>query len=66
MAEWTSCASGALEESEYRAKRAAAGLIDPEIVVTGESACGAGAGAAWREWDGRLVSAFVRAAKPRD
>ena len=66
MAEWASCASGALEEGEYRAKLRAAGFQDPEIVATGESACGAGESAAWRAWEGRLVSAFVRATKPLD
>ena len=42
MAEWASCASGALEESEYRAMLCAAGFDEPEVVVTDESACGAG------------------------
>ncbi len=64
MAEWASCASGALEEGEYRAMLRAAGFAEPEVVVTGESACGAGESAAWRAWEGRLVSAFVRASKP--
>ena len=64
MAEWASCASGAMEEGEYRAKLRAAGFADPEIVVTGETACGAGESAAWQAWEGRLVSAFVRATKP--
>lgn len=65
MAEWASCASGALEEGEHRAMLRAAGFAEPEVVVTGESACGAGESAAWRAWEGRLVSAFVRATKPR-
>jgi arsenite methyltransferase len=65
MADWASCASGALEEGEYRAKLLAAGFADTEIVVTGESACCAGESAGWQAWDGRLVSAFVRATKPR-
>lgn len=65
MAEWASCASGALEEGEYRTMLRAAGFDEPVVVVTGESACGAGDSAAWRAWEGRLVSAFVRASKPR-
>jgi arsenite methyltransferase len=64
MAEWASCASGAMEEGEYRAKLRTAGFGEPEVVVTGESACGAGETAAWQAWEGRLVSAFVRATKP--
>ena len=37
---------------------------EPKVVVTGETACGAGESAAWQAWEGRLVSAFVRATKP--
>jgi SAM-dependent methyltransferase len=74
MASWTGCIAGALEEHEYRAKLAAAGFTDVEIVVTHihdlPDAAGAGdsnaatAHAAFRSDGGRLVSAFIRATKP--
>ena len=74
MASWTGCIAGALEEGEYRAKLAAAGFIDVEVVVTNvysladaEGAGGSNAAnayAAFQAEGGRLVSAFVRATKP--
>jgi SAM-dependent methyltransferase len=51
---WTGCVAGALEESEYRGKLAAAGFTDVTLQVTGPG-CGSGEEA---------VSAFVRATKP--
>ena len=74
MASWTGCIAGALEEGEYRAKLAAAGFADVEIVVTqvytSDDAASAGGGSAAEAYErfkaggGRLVSAFVRATKP--
>lgn len=74
MASWTGCIAGALEEDDYRAKLTAAGFTDIELVVTRvygrDDATGAGgdASAAYDRFaaaGGRLVSAFVRATKPR-
>jgi ubiquinone/menaquinone biosynthesis C-methylase UbiE len=71
---WIGCVAGALEESEYRAKLAKAGFeaVDVEAtrVYTTESArddlAGAGLGAeAIASIDGKFISAFVRARKPR-
>ena len=74
MASWTGCIAGALEEHEYRAKLAAAGFTDVDIVVTNvysladaEGAGGrtaANAYTAFQAEGGRLISAFVRATKP--
>jgi ubiquinone/menaquinone biosynthesis C-methylase UbiE len=53
---WAACIGGALEESEYRALLARAGFttieVEPTRVYTD---C----------WEGRFMSAFVRATKPR-
>ena len=73
---WAGCLAGALEDKEYSAKLAAAGFTDIGIEVTrvhkAEEA---------REWfteigvdydkvapqiDGKTVSSFIRAEKPRD
>jgi len=74
MASWTGCIAGALEESDYRAKLAAAGFTHVEVVVTqvyGQDdaeaiggSCGAELYGAFQADGGRLVSAFVRATKP--
>jgi arsenite methyltransferase len=51
---WTGCIAGALEESEYQSKLAAAGFADISVEP-------------WREYDfseGHFASAFVRARKP--
>ena len=71
---WVGCVAGALAETEYRAKLAAAGFADVEVEVTREytfgeaktflAAEGLDAARLAREVDGRVVSAFVRAAKP--
>jgi len=70
---WIGCVAGALEESEYRAKRAKAGFedidLEPTRIYTAESArdflSGAGLGAeAIAAVDGKFISAFVRARKP--
>ena len=50
-ASWTACLAGAIEESAYRAKLAAAGFGAIEVEVT-------------RVLDNLFFSAFVRAAKP--
>jgi arsenite methyltransferase len=71
---WIGCVAGALEESEYRAKLGNAGFdditIEPTRIYTAESArdylAGAGLGAeAIAAMDGKFMSAFVRARKPR-
>jgi arsenite methyltransferase len=71
---WIGCVAGALEESEYRAKLAKAGFeeveVEPTRIYTAESArevlAGAGLGAeAIAAVDGKFISAFVRARKPR-
>jgi ubiquinone/menaquinone biosynthesis C-methylase UbiE len=71
---WIGCVAGALEESEYRAKLAKAGFgdidLEPTRVYTADSArevlTGAGLNAeAIDSVDGKFISAFVRARKPR-
>jgi ubiquinone/menaquinone biosynthesis C-methylase UbiE len=57
---WAGCISGALESNEYRRLLAAAGFVDVEIEVTRVHERSELAG----RFDGRLVSAFVRARKP--
>jgi arsenite methyltransferase len=57
---WAGCISGALESNEYRRLLAAAGFVDVEIEVTRVHERPELAG----RFDGRLVSAFVRARKP--
>jgi arsenite methyltransferase len=71
---WIGCVAGALEESEYRAKLAAAGFeavdLEPTRVYRAEDAREflAGAGldvdAIAPQVDGKFLSAFVRARKP--
>jgi SAM-dependent methyltransferase len=71
---WIGCVAGALEETEYRAKLAAAGFediaLEPTRVYRVEDAreflAGAGldADAIAPTVDGRFMSAFVRARKP--
>jgi len=71
---WVGCIAGALSESDYRAKLAAAGfeaidmeatrvygIDDARAFLEGE---GVDVDAAAAEIDGRIVSAFVRATKP--
>ena len=48
---WIGCLAGALEEKEYKLKLAAAGFVDIEVEV-------------WRVYEGRFISAFIRALKP--
>jgi len=71
---WVGCVAGALQESEYREKLAAAGFeeieIEPTRVYRVEdareflSAKGVNVDAIAPEVDGKFMSAFVRATKP--
>ncbi len=71
---WVGCIAGALTEDEYRAKLASAGFgaieVEPTRVYRAEdareflAAAGIDADAIAAQVDGRIVSAFVRAAKP--
>jgi arsenite methyltransferase len=71
---WIGCVAGALEESEYRGKLAKAGFeeidVEPTRIYTAESArevlTTSGLSAeAIAAADGKFISAFVRARKPR-
>jgi ubiquinone/menaquinone biosynthesis C-methylase UbiE len=70
---WAGCVAGALREQDYLGKLSAAGFGDVSLEVTREYRVGdfrdmlAAAGLAieeLREFDGAMVSAFVRARKP--
>ena len=71
---WVGCIAGALSESDYRSKLAAAGFATIEVEVTRVyqaddartflAAAGLDVETAAKEVDGKIVSAFVRAAKP--
>jgi len=71
---WVGCIAGALSESAYRSKLAAAGFARIEVEVTRVyqaddartflAAAGLDVETAAKEVDGKIVSAFVRAAKP--
>ena len=72
---WAGCVAGALDENDYRAKLAAAGFeqigIEPTRVYRAEDAKdllgGAGLDAnVISQVDGKFMSAFVRAVKPKD
>lgn len=77
MESWAGCVAGALEEDTYRSLLQAAGFIDIDIEVTRRysldeiAASGASASIAAlsdrerEEVNGKFVSAFVRARKPR-
>jgi arsenite methyltransferase len=54
--QWVGCVSGALEETEYRAKLEAAGFENVGLEMTGNGCV--------PESDGKYYSAFVRAVKP--
>ena len=72
---WAGCVAGALEESEYRGKLAAAGFeaiaVEPTRILSAADARsfpeGAGLDVATLapQVDGKFMSAFVRARKPR-
>jgi 2-polyprenyl-3-methyl-5-hydroxy-6-metoxy-1,4-benzoquinol methylase len=71
---WAGCVSGALEESDYKAKLAAAGFesigVEPTRIYGVEDARGflkqegVNVDAIAAEADGKFMSAFVRASKP--
>jgi hypothetical protein len=72
---WAGCVAGALEENQYRAKLAAAGFeqigIEPTRIYRAADAKdllgGAGLDASViAQVDGKFMSAFVRAMKPKD
>ncbi|MCC6554577.1 MAG: arsenite methyltransferase [Polyangiaceae bacterium] len=77
LALWTGCIAGALLESEYRAKLAAAGFthidVEPTRVYTREDAeemagslspcCGASVEESLAALDGAVMSAFIRATR---
>jgi arsenite methyltransferase len=72
---WAGCVAGALGENEYRAKLAAAGFeqigIEPTRVYRAEDAKDLLGGAGLdknviSQVDGKFMSAFVRALKPKD
>jgi len=72
---WVGCIAGALDESDYRAKLAGAGFeaigVEPTRVYKVEDARefltgkGLDVDALARQVDGKFMSAFVRAAKPK-
>ena len=72
---WAGCIAGALEESEYAGKLANAGFegigIEPTRIYKGEDAReflsgkGVDVDAIAGRIDGKFMSAFVRATKPR-
>ena len=75
MEMWVGCIAGALTEEEYRGKLAQAGFTAVEIEVTRVydaqdarsflTAAGLDADEVAAEVDGKFVSAFIRATKPR-
>lgn len=76
---WAGCVAGALLETEYRDKLAAAGFVNIEVeptrvytdkdaheIVSSSSCCGGGApDFQVADIDGAVMSAFVRATKPQ-
>lgn len=72
---WIGCVAGALDEDDYRRKLAAAGfeqiVVEPTKIYRVEeareflSAAGMDPDALAREADGKFMSAFIRAVKPR-
>jgi SAM-dependent methyltransferase len=73
---WVGCIAGALEETEYRAKLAAAGFeaigVEPTRIYRVDDARellashGVDVDAVARSVDGKFMSAFIRARKPQD
>jgi len=72
MEAWVGCLAGALEISTYKSLLAEAGFADIGVEITrrytmAEAGLDSGAlPAGWEDCDGKLASAFVRAAKPHD
>jgi len=72
---WVGCMAGALDEDEYRAKLAAAGFeqitLEPTRIYRAEDARetlsgqGIDVDAIAPQVDGKFLSAFIRAVKPR-
>jgi hypothetical protein len=72
---WSGCVAGALDESDYRAKLASAGFTDidlePTRIYRAEDAreflqgAGLDVESVATEVDGKFMSAFVRAIKPK-
>ncbi len=72
---WIGCVAGALEENEYREKLARAGFVDVDVEPTRIykvedareflNAAGISPDAVAPDVDGKFMSAFVRARKPR-
>lgn len=74
---WTGCIAGALLESDYRARLAAAGFTDITIeptriyeradaaeIATSSGCCGGDVETSLAALDGAVMSAFIRASKP--
>jgi len=72
MEAWVGCLAGALEIDIYKSLLAEAGFTDIGVEITrrytvAETGLDSGAlPTGWEAGDGKLASAFVRAAKPRD
>lgn len=72
MEAWVGCLAGALEIGEYERLLHAAGFTDVSVTITKRyTAAGVGLDTAalpagWEAFDGRLASAFVRAARPAE
>ena len=77
VALWTGCIAGALVESDYRARLAAAGFTDVEVeptrvygredaaeILTSSACCGGDVEASLAALEGAVMSAFIRAKKP--
>jgi hypothetical protein len=72
---WIGCVAGAMEENEYREKLARAGFMDVDVEATRIykvedareflNAAGINPDAVAPHVDGKFMSAFVRARKPR-
>ena len=72
MEAWVGCLAGALEIDTYKALLTEAGFADVSVEITrrytvAEAGLDSAAlPAGWEDGDGKLVSAFVRATKPRE
>jgi len=72
MEAWVGCLAGALEIDTYKALLAEAGFAGVSVEITRRytvAVAGLDSGArpaGWEDGDGKLTSAFVRAAKPHD
>jgi len=72
MEAWAGCLAGALQIDTYKALLAEAGFAGVSVEITRRytvAVAGLDSGArpaGWEDGDGKLTSAFVRAAKPHD